>query len=128
MAWKNEVNERWRKNTTAGRYQTTLSHIRRRAKEKGLPCNITAKYITSITPTHCPVLGIPIQHNIGVSADTSVSIDRIVPELGYVVGNVIVVSKLANQIRSSGRPEDIIRVGEFYRELLASKVLIESTE
>lgn len=110
----------YRQTTIAGKYETTLCHIRRRAKEKGLPCDITAGYLASIHPTHCPVLGVPIQHNTGkgVAALTSPSVDRIIPERGYIKGNVIIVSKLANQIRSCGSPEQILAVGMFYEKLL----------
>lgn len=127
MAWT-DTNKNWRKNTVAGRYQTTMAHIQRRAKAKGLPCNITSTYLASITPEICPVLGIPLKHNIKVAGLDSPSIDRIDPDKGYVVGNILIVSKLANQIRSCGTPEQIIAVGEFYRKLLCEDHVCETME
>lgn len=98
---------------------STLSSVRRRAKQRGLPYNLTAKYMASITPSHCPVLGIPLMRSTTNGAmSNSPSIDRIIPERGYVEGNVIVVSMLANTIRSTATPEQIMQVGEFYKNLL----------
>ncbi len=100
-------------------WHSVLTSCRRRAKQKGIPFNLTAKYMISITPSHCPVLGIELRRSTTNGATpNSPSIDRIIPELGYVEGNVIVVSMLANTIRAYATPEQIIRVGEFYKQLL----------
>jgi hypothetical protein len=40
--------------------------------------------------------------------------DKIVPSKGYVKGNVIVVSKRANQIKSDATVAEIMKVAEFY--------------
>ena len=47
--------------------------------------------------------------------------DRIIPELGYVEGNLVIVSDLANRIKTNATPEQIIKVGEFYKKLLKKK-------
>ena len=101
---------------------SVLSSVRRRAKQKGLPFNLTAKYMISITPEFCPVLGIPLYRSItGGATPNSPSIDRIHPHLGYIQDNVIVVSMLANSIRSSATPDQIMSVGNFYKNLLLDK-------
>jgi hypothetical protein len=47
------------------------------------------------------------------------SIDKIVPALGYVKGNVIIVSNRANIIKNNATPEEILAVGFFYKNLSA---------
>ena len=42
----------------------------------------------------------------------------IIPEKGYVKGNIVVISNMANVIKSNATPEEIIAVGEFYKKLL----------
>ena len=60
--------------------------------------------------------------NIGGSKDNSVSIDRIDNNRGYVYDNIVIVSMLANRIKNSATPDQIISVGEFYKRLLESKI------
>ena len=50
--------------------------------------------------------------------DASPSIDRIIPTLGYVRGNVIVVSLKANRIKNDATPDELMEVARFYKELL----------
>lgn len=97
-----------------------LSSVKTRAKKKGLPFNLTKDYLRSITPTHCPVLGILLESGMGNKTDNSPSIDRIIPELGYVEGNVIIVSYKANRLRSDATPSELKQVADFYNRLLTS--------
>jgi hypothetical protein len=54
-------------------------------------------------PTICPVLGIPISFGAKAAEDrsNSPSLDRIDSRLGYVPGNVIVMSHKANTVKSN---------------------------
>lgn len=69
-------------------------------------------------PLHCPVLGLPLYRNSGGSAQgpNSPSLDRIDPALGYVKGNVKVISSRANSIKSNATPEELLRVAAYYQE------------
>ena len=51
----------------------------------------------------------------------SPNIDRIDNNKGYTMDNVIVVSALANTIKTSATPDQIIKVGEFYKKLYEEK-------
>ena len=55
-----------------------------------------------MAPTNCPVLVVPMKVNKGKkgAGKYSPTIDRIIPEKGYVKANVVVMSKLANEIKS----------------------------
>ena len=74
-----------------------LNNIRLRAKKKGLPFDISLDDL--VFPDTCPVLGIPIRARSGAFSDNSPSIDRIIPALGYVKGNVAIMSYRANRIK-----------------------------
>ena len=71
-----------------------------RAKLKGVPFDLDIEDIT--VPEVCPALGIPLEPNVGGRGfkSGSPSLDKIRPELGYVRGNVRVISMLANRIKS----------------------------
>lgn len=99
-----------------------LSNIKRRCKDRGIPFNLTIEDIAA--PEICPVLGFPLRRNRkegGGPLDDSPAVDRIKPELGYVKGNVIVVSHLANRIKSNATPEQIRKVAAFYEKLISKK-------
>lgn len=99
-----------------------LDSIRTRAKKLNVPCNLTPEYLRSIMVDVCPVLNIPLVRSVGESAtDNSPTLDRIIPEIGYTEGNVMVISKLANQIKSSATPDQIQRVADFYKILFAAR-------
>lgn len=95
-----------------------LSNLKRRAQDKNLPFDLTKEDL--VVPDVCPALGIPIRHNPKHSFD-SISVDRIIPEKGYVKGNIVLVSDLANRIKTNATPEQIRMVADFYKQLLDSK-------
>ena len=80
---------------------------RRRAKEKRLPFNIENQDVK--IPLTCPFLGVMLIANHGGKKPTpnSPTLDRIVPELGYVKGNVRVISFLANAMKRDATAEQL---------------------
>lgn len=105
-----------------------LSNIRKRCRDNGIPFNLTVEDIKA--PEFCPVLGIKLERNHKGRESgpqyCSPSVDRIIPELGYVKGNVIVVSHLANAIKQNATPEQIRKVADFYDRLINGKAGGES--
>lgn len=101
-------------------YRRRMFHMAKgRAVKLGVPFNLESiediKYMT-----HCPILGVELSIGSGLHHDYSPSLDRVVQELGYVKGNVIVISFLANKIKSNATPEQIMAVAKFYKKLLRS--------
>jgi len=97
------------------------SSAKRRAKDKDLPFNLIKQDIADVWPKddYCPALRIPLRIKRGKGAhitDNSPNLDRIIPRLGYVKGNIVVVSKLANAIMTSARPSEVIKVGKWFDE------------
>lgn len=72
-----------------------------RARRDGTYFSITVEDIK--IPQICPVLGIPLSFGAKATEDrsNSPSLDRIDSKLGYVPGNVIVMSHKANTIKSN---------------------------
>lgn len=96
--------------------QCLLASARNRARKYGIPFSLTVDDIH--IPTHCPILGIPLTRNLGQHGGTtsSASLDRIVPELGYVSGNVQVVSLLANNMKSNANVEQLKKFAAWVQE------------
>lgn len=95
------------------RIQYTKRHAEKRAKEKGLPFNITTEYLRQIFPVKsamiCPALGIPLIWSNKLTNNTP-TLDRIDPDKGYVGGNVVFISHLANRIKNNATPDQILGV------------------
>lgn len=78
-----------------------------RAAKAELPFDIEPTDI--IIPDVCPILGIPIIRDArGKAVKGSPSLDKVNPELGYVKGNVWVVSWLANQMKAHATKEELL--------------------
>lgn len=93
-----------------------LQQARSRAKLKNIPFDITIDDLEN--PIVCPILGIQLQVNAGYAKENSYSIDRIIPEKGYVKGNVAVISYKANTIKNNATIEDLEKVLQWLKEKL----------
>ena len=87
-----------------------LAYAKSRAKKKGIPFNICLDDI--IIPKNCPLLGIPLSLTNKTFADDSPSLDRLIPDLGYVKGNIIVVSVRANTIKNNATIDELMLLTE----------------
>lgn len=76
-----------------------LSFIRYRAKKMGLPFNLTEQDI--LTPEHCEITGWRLVYGNRQICRDSPSVDRKIPLLGYVRGNVRTISHYANTLRGN---------------------------
>lgn len=90
-----------------------VSAAKERSKRYNRPFDLTEDDIE--IPELCPVLGIELVRNTQGLQDNSPSIDRIDNDLGYVRGNVVVVSMKANRLKSDATPDELMRVAEFYK-------------
>ena len=93
------------------------TRARARAKRDGVAFSITDKDIK--IPKLCPALGLTLEIVWGVQGGgaASPSLDRIIPELGYVPGNVQVISNRANRIKYNATLEELEAVTDYVRNL-----------
>jgi hypothetical protein len=93
-----------------------LQGAKQRSKRNGLKCTITLADLT--IPIRCPVLGIPIYKGSGSFHRNSPSVDRFDPKLGYVPGNVQIVSWRANELKKDGTLEEFRKIVAFMEKQL----------
>lgn len=103
-------------NTTHGLAGTKRHEIwertKRRAKKDGTIFALTVQDIPHI-PEKCPILGIKIVANTKAGPiDSSPSIDRILPSLGYVPNNIRIISNRANRLRSDATSKELRLLAE----------------
>lgn len=77
-----------------------------RAHDKGLEFNLNSEDI--ILPINCPLLTVPLDYGISESNDFSPSIDRIDSSKGYIKDNIQVLSFLANRMKNSATPDQLL--------------------
>ena len=75
-----------------------LARAKSRAKKNNLAFNIELADI--IIPERCPLLGIKIESTEVRNSPNNPSLDKIIPEKGYIKGNVWVISNRANTLKN----------------------------
>lgn len=85
--------------------QRLLNSARYRARQQGLVCTITLEDIR--VPERCPILNVVLRPNTGKQSEDSPTLDRIDSKLGYVPGNVAVISWRANSLKSDASVEEV---------------------
>lgn len=98
-----------------------LRRAKTRAKKKGVPFSLTKSDI--FIPEVCPALGMTLMVGDGSGGKpNSPSLDRIIPELGYVPGNIAVISLLANSIKSVASSSQVMMVAEWMKKMEIDRV------
>lgn len=92
-----------------------LCNARSRAKRLGLPFDLVISDI--VIPEVCPVLGIDIVKNGGKNNPNTASLDKFVPELGYVRDNIHVISWRANWLKQNASLEEAEKLAAWMRNV-----------
>lgn len=99
----------------SGKHYTSVRFgmLKHKAKSKNIPFTILESDLSY--PEYCPVLGIKLNYSAKNISDNSPSIDKIIPELGYIKGNVKIISNRANRIKNDGSYEEHLAVAEYIK-------------
>jgi len=95
-----------------------------RAKKRNILFDIDKEYLKSIYPKNnrCPILNIDFQlgflNEIKKNKDYAPSLDRIIPDKGYVKGNLVIVSFIANRVKNNVSVETLEKIVNFYKNNL----------
>lgn len=92
--------------------QLVIDRLMSRSKRLGIPFNLELDDI--VIPEVCPVLGTPMFKGGG---DNAPSVDRINPNLGYVKGNIQIISNKANRIKSNATSDEVMLVALHMKRL-----------
>jgi hypothetical protein len=94
-----------------------VSRARGRAKQEDLPFSITDADFEM--PEYCPVfpsLKLEFSNGRGSRPDNIPTLDKIIPALGYVPGNVAVISMRANRLKSDASVEELQAILDWIHE------------
>lgn len=98
-------------------FRAKLRGVKRRARERGMVFNISEADLLPF-PTHCPILGIELDYFRTVIGNSSPSVDRVNTKLGYVKGNVRIISNRANQKKSDWTLEELGKLLDYMKSVI----------
>jgi ribosomal protein L37AE/L43A len=106
--------------------QKMLRRVKTRAIERGHSFNLDLADI--VIPETCPILGTPLVVFKGRSGGqpNSPALDRIDNSKGYVKGNIMVMSHLANMMKSSATEDELVMFANWIIKTYTA--LLESNE
>lgn len=100
------------------REKSILLNTERRAKEEGLPFNLSLEDIQ--IPKKCPILGVKLdlsyKRNQCIDRELRPSVDRIIPELGYIKGNIRIISSKANRKKQDSNIRELQKIIKYIKE------------
>jgi hypothetical protein len=104
--------------TKLGHLNCFVRSAKKRAEEKNLSFNLDKEFVASIATDKCPIFNTPFDWGLDGKGHTPFrpSLDRIIPELGYVKGNVVFISHLANTIKSNATEKELYAVADWLHD------------
>ena len=116
-AWKKDYYQQSR-GTMAHSLRHLLYSAKTRANKNNLPFDLTMEWLEGSIVEHCPITLQRIdwakeQVIDGRLSPNSPSIDKHIPELGYVQGNCSIMSHRGNVIKSNGTIDEHRRVVQY---------------
>lgn len=101
---------RQRRLTVRGCLQNCLYSARYRAKKHDILFNLTLDHLLEIFPTDgkCPFAQQPFVLGNG-HHPMNISLDKIIPALGYTIGNVQIISRVVNTMKQNCLDPDVFR-------------------
>ena len=103
-------------------HRNLLSNARKRAKEKNLPFRIA--YEDLLIPEQCPCCFTYLKP--GVTFDgtgNSPSIDRLIPELGYIPENIVIICNRCNRRKAESSPKQLYQIADFFHAKIKERGL-----
>lgn len=112
------------------KFKEMVHRCQDRAREKGVPCSITWKDIKAVYTDICPILNMPLNWNSSSTgrSESTPSVDRIIPELGYVPGNIKIISNLANMMKSYATKEQLLTFSKNIENYMNCEEIVRPTE
>jgi len=93
-------------------YKAKVTLLKAKALRSNLPFDLDEQWFQNNNQIFCPVLGIRL--NQGDRNSVS-SVDRIIPELGYVKENCRIISMKANMLKNNATVEELEKIIQYMK-------------
>ena len=110
----------WRNTTEIGYWTNKITSIKANCRARGLDCTVDWRYLKALFDNQfglCKLTGVPLVLSRKKRELHTCSVDRIKNNLGYIEGNVRLVTLQANFAKSEGNDLELI---EFCKRVLIS--------
>jgi len=106
--------------------KTYLKNAKSRSVRDNVPFELTYEYLLFIATDECPVFHTPFEWGVsglgkGHTKDNCPTLDKILPELGYVEGNVAFISHRANRLKDNGTMQEHYDIADWIWSHLYAK-------
>lgn len=113
--WTRATQKRARKKLRENKPEHLIwMETKKRAKKRNIIFDIEVSDI--VIPKVCPILGIELVFGQGKAHEASPSLDRVIPEKGYVKGNCFIISLSANRKKQDNSLEDFEKIISYIKE------------
>ena len=103
--------------TKRGHLATYLDNSKARAKAKQIAFDLDLDFLESIATDECPIFKTPfVWGEVRDQERETPSLDRIIPELGYIRHNVVFISAKANSIKQEVTETELYAVADWLHE------------
>lgn len=93
-----------------------VNSARARANRLGIPFDLTIEDLQP-APQFCPALGLELVYGAqGKRLDSCATLDRVRPALGYVRGNVRIISWRANRLKSDSNLDELKAIASYVED------------
>ena len=112
-----EQRARYTHHRTNNPFGHRCTRARTRARNLGVPFDLTSEYLESIWTGECPVLKQPIKWSTDRRDELAAELDRFDPAKGYTQGNVYWLSRKANRIKNNTSVEILENLLEWMKNV-----------
>jgi len=105
--WRIRQKENYHNHKKKNPFKCRGTKLKSTAKTKGVSFNLTPEYLQDIWTGFCPITGIELKWETDRIDKCAAELDRFIPQLGYIVGNVGWISRKMNRLKNSADTEDL---------------------
>jgi len=114
----NQKQREWHKHHQINNYfRYKCTKVKAKSKRLGIEFDLTPEYLESIWSGKCPVSGNTLIQGAEKDSKDSAELDRIIPKLGYVQGNVAFLSAKVNRLKNDATVDQLEKLLEWLKKV-----------
>jgi hypothetical protein len=91
------------------------------AKRLGIAFDMSIMGLSAEPPRDCPICGRSLNYSTMrgfKDRNSSPSLDRVIPQLGYTTGNVFIICFRCNRVKNDGTEDDHLRIAAYIHRMM----------